>query len=170
MAIEIHPFKTFIPKHMQYLLLGSFTSKDINTNPRYDWYYSNGRNQFWTLIEEVYEVNLPTKASKKNLFSKLSIGITDIIYRCNRTRNISLDNVLKVIEYQPDIPKLIQYNLKAVFFSSRFVENLYKKNFSNLIKIYPKTNLVYLPSPSPRYAAMSRADKIKKYKQLLPKL
>jgi hypoxanthine-DNA glycosylase len=169
MAVEIHPFETFSPKDMQYLLIGSFTSKDAYSNSEYNWYYSNGRNQFWSLIEQVYNVRLPDKQSKLTLFSNLGIGITDIIYKVNRTRDSSLDNVLKVIEYNPNIDSLLAKNLKAVFFSSRFVEDHFTKNFSNLIDKYSNTEFLYLPSPSPRYAAMSKLEKIEKYKKLLPK-
>lgn len=169
MPIEIHPFKTFTPKNMRYLILGSFTSKDAFSNPNYDWYYSNGRNQFWPLIEKVYNTNLPDKKTKMKLFTSLRIGIADMIYKCARTQDSSLDTVLKVKVLNPDIPKLLQKKLHSVFFSSRFVENLFKRNFANLIKEYPKTKLVYLPSPSPRYARISMKEKVRRYKKLLPK-
>jgi hypothetical protein len=50
------------------------------------------------------------------------------------------------------------------------VEHLFRKNFKNTICQYPKIKLVTLPSPSPRYAAMNRQEKITRYKELLPKL
>jgi hypothetical protein len=33
----------------------------------------------------------------------------------------------------------------------------------------PSVKFITLPSPSPRYAAMSKEEKIKKYKEVLPK-
>lgn len=170
MAIEVHPFEAFIPSNIKFLLLGSFTSKDSKKDVDYDWYYSNGRNQFWNLIEKVYNTNLDTKEQKMNLFTNLGIGITDIIYKCNRTKNSSLDNVLEVIEYNSGLEDILSRNLISVFFSSRFVENQFKKNFSNLIEKYNNIEYIYLPSPSPRYAAISKEEKILRYKQLLPKL
>lgn len=170
MGIETHRFKDFTPAGMKYLLLGSFTSKDSRKGVEYDWYYSNGRNQFWPLIEGVYKLKLDSKESKMALFSKLRLGITDIIYKCNRTSNSSLDNALEVLEYNPRIPYILKNNLKIVFFSSRFVEDLFRKIFSEQIELYPETKFIYLPSPSPRYAMMSKAQKIQKYAELLPKL
>ncbi|MCA9386896.1 hypothetical protein KC669_02565 [Candidatus Dojkabacteria bacterium] len=170
MAIEVHPFEDFIPKNINYLLLGSFTAKDSRKGIEYDWYYSNGRNQFWNLIEKVYDTKLETIDSKVELFTNLGIGITDIIYKCNRTKNSSLDNALDIIEYNPRLEAIISRNLKSVFFSSRFVETQFKRNFSELIDKYQKTKFIYLPSPSPRYAAMSKEEKVLKYKELLPKL
>lgn len=76
---EIHPFPDFVPPGIRYLILGSFIAKDGLTNPKYDWYYSNGRNQFWKIIEQVYDVALPDKASKQELFTRLKIGIADLI-------------------------------------------------------------------------------------------
>lgn len=170
MAIETHPFGDFIPKNINYLLLGSFTSKDSKKGVEYDWYYSNGRNQFWNLIERVYDIKLETKYSKINLFTALGIGIADIIYKCNRTKNSSLDNVLDIIEYNSRLDYILNQNLKSVFFSSRYVENLFNQNFTHLKEKYNKTKFIYLPSPSPRYAAMSKEEKILRYKELLPKL
>lgn len=170
MGIEIHPFENFVPKGMEYLILGSFTSKDSRKGVDYDWYYSNGRNQFWPLIEKVYEVSLKDKNSKIDLFTRLGIGITDIIYKCNRTKKSSLDNVLEVIEFNPRLSDIFSKDLKAVFFSSRFVEKKFNKFFADLITKYPDTQFIYLPSPSPRYAAMSKDEKVKRYRELLPAL
>ncbi len=107
MNIETHPFGNFIPGKISYLFLGSFTSKDAKKGVDYDWYYSNGRNQYWSLIEQVYDIKLNNKKDKVKLFDKLEIGIADVIY---------------------------------------------------------------LPSPSPRYAAMSKDEKVSVYKKVLPPL
>lgn len=169
MKLETHPFKDFVPNNIKYLLLGSFTAKDSKKGTKYEWYYSNGRNLFWKLIEEVYKTTLPDKKSKMALFEKLGIGITDIMYKAVRVNFTSLDKDLKVVEFNPNIPNILSNNLTAVFFSSRFVENLFLKTFAEEIEKYPDTKFLYLPSPSPRYAAMSRQEKIAIYKQLLPK-
>jgi len=49
--IEVHPFGDFVPRNTQYLLLGSFTTKPSDDYP---WFYANGRNYFWPILEEVY--------------------------------------------------------------------------------------------------------------------
>lgn len=164
---EVHPFGNFIPKNSNYLVLGSFTTKPYKG---YDFFYSNGRNQFWPIIEEVYKVRLETTNKKKILFSKLHIAIADIIYSCERIKNSNLDVNLKDIILNNTIERILsENNINKIFFTSRFVEKLYRKNFKELIRNYSKINLITLPSPSPRYALLTKKQKVDKYKELLPK-
>ncbi len=170
MKIETHPFDSFIPENIRYLFLGSFTSKDAKKGVDYDWYYSNGRNQFWPLIEKVYGLPLKSKKDKVALFNDLGIGIADIIYKCSRKENSSLDNKLEIIEFNQALRGIFDNELESVFFSSRFVEKLFHKNFDFLVNQFTNTKFTYLPSPSPRYAAMSKDEKVKIYKANLPSL
>ena len=167
--IEIHPFGIFCPPKANYLLLGSFTA--VKKDDSYDWFYGSKRNQFWPMIEEVYAVKLPDKKSRQNLFTKLSIAIADMIYQCERKDGNSLDsNLINFVFNMEGLNKLFGENpLQKVFFSSRFVEKQFRKNFEDLITKYPNIEFVTLPSPSPRYAAMSQTEKIKRYRKIFPK-
>lgn len=167
--IEVHPFEIFLPTKFEYLLLGSFTTNKVGLDCKYDWYYGSKRNQFWSIIENTYNVKLPDIKSKKNLFEKLHLGIADIIYSCERKDGNSSDSNLINIVYNPKINKLISVpSLKTLYFSSRYVEKLFKKVYKNNLDPFPKLNLITLPSSSPRYALISKAEKIQLYKQLLP--
>jgi len=170
MPTEIHPFKDFIPVNIKYLILGSFTSKDAKKGVLYDWYYCNGRNQFWSIIEQVYNVSLPTTEEKKKLFNTLQIGITDIIRKCERIQFNSLDKSLRLIEFNPSIPRIISEDIDTIYFTSRFVERLFHKAYSNNICEPKKMKFVCLPSPSPRYAMLSKMDKVQIYRNLLPEI
>ena len=162
--LETHPFPPFVPPQTRYLLLGSFTGKPT---PGYDWYYCTKTNQFWPILEAVYHTPLLTKSAKQRLFTRLRLAVTDIIYKCQRKKGNSLDsNLINIVYNTPAIQKILDnYQIKRIFFSSRFVE----KNFK---KLFPHVSIpfVTLPSPSPRYAAMSKSDKIKRYRELLPSL
>lgn len=168
--IETHPFGTFVPKDCKYLFLGTFTGKIID--PSYDWFFGTKRNQFWPMLEEVFGLPLKSKDEKQNLFTDLGIAMTDIILECERSENTNADNNLINIVYNTKaITKVIdEHRIKAVFFSSRMAEKLFKKVFKDLIAKHPEISLVTLPSPSPRYAAMTKSKKIERYKELLPKL
>jgi len=169
--IETHPLGNFIPENIKYLLLGSFAAKGITMEPGYDWYYGSGRNQFWKILELVYNIKLPDKEAKIKLFKKLNMGIADIIYQCERKHGSSLDANLINIIYNPDLEDIIKnHAIKTIFFSSRFVENSYRRIFKDLIKETSQIKLITLPSPSPRYAAMTINQKVKRYKELLPAL
>ena len=119
----------------------------------------------------MYSVKLTNKKDKESLFDRLGIAISDVILSCERKSNSNLDMNLANIVLNINIKNIIEgNNLRKIFFSSRFVEKLFKKHFRDLITGHPEIEFITLPSPSPRYAAMSKSEKISKYKQLLPKL
>ena len=175
--IETHAFGNFVPQDAKYLILGSFTAKQAVKehtayDDSYDWFYATKRNQFWPILEAVYELELNDKLSKQKLFSELGIAMADIILQCERKDGNNLDNNLMNFIYNVDaIAEILDNNqIEKIFFSSRFVENKFKKVFKDIINHHPNTELVTLPSPSPRFARMSKEQKIMKYKELLPKL
>src|SRR3989304_6979859 len=116
--IETHPFGVFVPPHARFLLLGSFTTKQFEG---YDWFYSNKRNQFWPILEEVYEIKLSTKPEKQKLLSKLETAIADIILSCERKFNSNLDmNLTNIIYNTEAINKILRENkIETIYFTSR---------------------------------------------------
>ncbi len=167
--IEVHPFGNFIPRKVKYLMLGSFVTKPSNS---YEWFYANGRNQFWPIMREVYGLEFKTKDQQQKLFTRLEMALADIILSCERKNNSNLDVNLFNVVYNTQAIKdiIIKKRIKKIFFTSRHVENLFNKIFKDIGNLTKDIELICLPSPSPRYAAMSKVGKIKKYKQLLPKL
>ncbi len=163
--IEKHPFRNFVPKNANYLLLGSFAGRN---EPGYNWFYSNSRNHFWPIIEKVYNRKLPTIKSRQVLFSKLGIAISDVILSCERKKKDNADTSLVNCTFNiKAISKILAQNkISTIFFSSKFTEGLFRRHF----KVDQEVYFVTLPSPSPRYARMSKAKKISFYKALLPKL
>lgn len=174
--IETHPFGSFVPIKAKYLLLGSFTTKeafDDKKKAAYVWFYSNGgRNQFWPILEETYGLVLRTRVEMQHFFTDLHMALADIIYQCERKKTSNLDiNLTNIVYALDDITKILKENeIEKIFFTSRFVENTFRRVFKNVISQYPKTQLITLPSPSPRYAQMTKIEKVKRYKELLPKL
>lgn len=175
--IETHPFGDFIPPNARYLILGSFTGRQAvkgtrATDDSYDWYYGTKRNQFWPIIEGVYGVELPDKTSRQMLLSDLGIAMADIIYQCERKEGNNLDsNLANIVFNTKGIAKILENNsIVRILFSSRFVEKKFRQVFKDTIAQHQAIELVTLPSPSPRYAQLSKDQKIAKYKELLPKL
>lgn len=167
--IEKHPFGDFIPKKTRYLMLGSFVTKPSNP---YEWFYANGRNQFWPIMQEVYGLEFSTTDQQQKLFIQLKMALADIILSCERRKNSNLDmNLFNIVYNIQAITAIIsKHKIQKIFFTSRHVENLFSKVFKDISQITSKIELICLPSPSPRYAAMSKAEKIARYKALLPKL
>lgn len=169
---ETNPFKVFTPSNARYFILGSFAAKDGKEGHNYNWYYSNGRNKFWPILEKVYGVELRDKKTQQKLFEKLSIAIADIIYQCERVGNSSLDVSLQkfIYNYSPIAKTLAANPIQRILFTSRFVETHYRRHFKELINKFPQVELITLPSPSPRYASMRFEEKIRVYSQYLPKV
>ena len=167
--VEVHPFGEFVPENPRYLFLGTFTAKI--TDPSYDWFFASKRNQYWTIMSEVYGRDLKTKEQKQKLFTDLKMAITDVIWSCERSEGTNADNNLIDIEFNTEaIKEIIEKNkIKKIFFSSRGAEKLFKKEWKELVAKHPEIELVTLPSSSPRYAAMAKSEKIKRYKELLPR-
>lgn len=168
--IETHPFGSFVPQNPRFLFLGTFTAKV--DDPSYDWFFTSKRNQFWIIMTEVYGIKLTNKQEKENLFANLKMAITDVILQCERSQNSNADNnLINLVFNIKTINKIILENkIETIFFSSRMAEKLFKKNFKEIIMKFPEINLVTLPSSSPRYAAMTKLEKIRHYKELLPNL
>lgn len=162
---EIHPFGDFVPTNARYLLLGSFPARQGG-----DWFYGSKRNQFWQIIERVYGVRLRDKIDKKVLFSKLRIAVADIIYQCGRINDSSLDfNLTNIVYNTKGIGKVLrEQKIQKIFFTSRYVETRFRSQFRDIIEQFVGVELVTLPSPSPRYAAMTKEEKILRYKKVLP--
>ena len=173
---ETHAFGNFVPRGAKYLISGSFTVKQaVKGTPAYDdsynWFYDKKRNQFWPILEAVYGLELKDTVSRQKLFIKLGIAMADIIYQCERTNDSNLDvNLTNLVYNTKAITRILaKYPIGKILFTSRFTEKKFKQIFKKIIVHYPNIELVTLPSPSPRYAAMRLSEKIEKYKELLPK-
>ena len=165
--IETHPFEAFVPKGIEYLIIGSFPGREHTQSPvpEGQWFYGARRNQFWKILEDVYGRELRNRTEKEALFTELRMGITDVVKSAVRLQNTNMDQNLDIIEYNHERIGAIlkKKTLKKVFFTSRFVEKVFKREFPD----YHYTEV--LPSPSPRYATLSRAQKVALYKEKLPK-
>lgn len=166
---ETHPFGAFSPAGARYLILGSFAPR-ARDGRYHDWFYGNTRNQFWTILGNIYGRALRTKEDKRLLLGERKIAITDIIYTCERIKGSSLDaNLINPVYHVELITALLRDNpIEKIYFTSRFVEQRFKKHFVKLTQGFPGVELVTLPSPSPRYAAMSLEEKIRIWRGLLP--
>ena len=167
--IETHPFGDFIPAKTRYLMIGSFVTKPSNP---YEWFYANGRNQFWPIMESVYGLNYNTKEKQQRLFIDLEMALTDIILSCERKNNSNLDTNLFNITYNtPAINSIIsEKRIEKVYLTSKYVEKMFRQQLKETLLVDTQLELIVLPSSSPRYAMMTKQEKIQRYKELLPNL
>ncbi len=170
MTLEYHPFGSFIPPDVQYLVVGTFPGRQFSQRAAEenkadaDAFGYGGRNQFWRIMEKLYDVNLPTRDSKKQLFQSLNIGLVDVIQACRRKKASNLDTDLTdIIWNQAEFDRIFEENMiEKVFCTGKAVAQIFQK-------WYPEQTCVALPSPSPLYAMMRFEEKYEFYKEVFPK-
>ena len=164
-TIETHPHKVFIPPNAKVIIIGSFPGRGHAAESDNEWFYESKRNQFWKIISAVYQIELNDVTQKKKLFREKGIAIGDLFYKVKRTKDNNSDSSLQVIEYNDKaLSKIFKTKkFQIIFFTSKYIEKEFKKLFPAM------ENIASLPSPSPRVATISLADKIKAYKMILPK-
>jgi hypoxanthine-DNA glycosylase len=169
MDLEYHPFGSFIPKNVQYLVVGTFPGRQYSQRTKEEneadinAFSYGGRNQFWRIMERIYDVELPTRACKKQLFDNINVGLLDLIHACRRKNQSNLDSDLVDIVWNKAAFDLIfqEKNIKKVLCTGKGVADIFQK-------WYPEIPYIALPSPSPLYASMRFEDKVIFYKNVFP--
>ena len=164
---ETHPFGAYIPENTQYLLLGSFPCKNKDGNYGQWFYCGSGRNLFWELFEAVYEADLQSLISKKQLLTSLGIAITDVakvIRRKSEDRKLFCkDTNLEIIKLNSDeIRNILETRaIQKIYFTSKYVADVYCKLIKPVIdaKNIPTITLLS-PSPQAAIAYSTRQDVI----------
>ncbi len=152
-----HPFDPLIDKHSKILILGSFPSIKSFEDA---FYYAHPRNQFWPIMERLFDVSLEDNESKKIFALSHGIALYDTYGSLQRSQGNSSDSNLSDLRPN-DIPALLeQYPaIKKVFCTG-------KKSYDGMRKYFPDllVPVLLLPSTSPAYAAMRFEDKLEAYR------
>lgn len=172
---EVHPFGMYVPSNARYLLLGSFPGRQaFKTSDAYeasyDWFYRSRRGQFWSILEAVYNRPLATPAEQQRLMDELKIALGDVIESCERKKDTNADTDLINITYNTEaVASVLRIHpINTIYFTSSFVAASFRTHFKRIQDAHPHLAYITLPSPSPRYARMTKAEKIRRYRSLLP--
>ncbi len=151
-----HPFEPIVSDDSLILILGSFPSIKSFEN---QFYYAHPKNQFWTIISKIFEVQLSNIDQKRNFLNRQKIALWDVVESCEREN--SLDSNLKNIKINK-IDKLLEKypSIRTIAFTGRKAEQLYKKEFKNI-----KIATLLLPSPSPAYCRITIDEKAEAYRE-----
>ncbi len=153
-----HPFDPIVFKDTKTLILGSFPSIKSFEN---DFYYAHPRNQFWKILEAVTGYPVNNRDQKIWLLKECRFGLWDMIASCQRGNSLDVSLEDEVVN---DIPALLSAYpaISKIAFTGKKAQALFETHFS-----YLEIERVYLPSPSPAYAAMTFEEKVRKYKEEL---
>lgn len=155
---ESHPFDPIVFSDTQTLILGSFPSIQSVAN---DFYYGHPRNQFWPILSRITGYPVGNRDQKVWLLKESKLGVWDMIASVRRSN--SADSMLED-EVVNDIPALLEKypSIHHIAFTGRKAEALWRLHYD-----YLEMKTLYLPSPSPAYAAMSLATKSQKWQEIL---
>jgi len=156
--VLVHPFDPIVFKDTHTLILGSFPSiKSFENN----FYYAHPQNQFWKILEAISGYPVHNRDQKIWLLKEMKLGLWDMIGSCSRDN--SLDSSLEDEEVN-DIPALLERypSIQKIAFTGKKAQALFETHFG-----YLEITRVYLPSPSPAYAAMRFEEKAARYGEAL---
>ncbi len=156
--MQTHPFKPIVFNDTHTLILGSFPSlKSFENN----FYYAHPRNQFWKILEAISGYPVNNRDQKIWLLKETGLGLWDVVGRCRREN--SADSSLSDTEPNDIEGLLARYPaIRRVAFTGKKAQSLFEKHFGFL-----EIERIYLPSPSPAYAAMKMDEKIRIYGEKL---
>jgi hypoxanthine-DNA glycosylase len=154
----VHPFPPILDQNTRILFLGSFPSI---ASFEQAFYYAHPRNAFWSILEEIFDVQLETNEAKKVFCFEQGIGLWDVIGSCERS-NSSDTNLKNCIPN--DFKKLLEEfpNIQVLAFTGKKSHDLFMKYFKDL-----EIEKVLLPSTSPAHAAMKFEEKKEIYENIL---
>lgn len=169
-----NPFKPFVPFNAVRLVVGTIPPHRfcLTFNPHPPslkkgdvlFYYGSKDNHFWPLIENTCHVRFSyidtnnAIEERKMFLQSRQLGITDMVERCNRNGNSSLDCELRNIEYRkldelltkhPSINELIYTSLFAKCCAARFLSAPHYRQERFFLwknKCY-RYHVLYSPSP-----------------------
>ncbi|MGE4294465.1 MAG: uracil-DNA glycosylase family protein [Campylobacterales bacterium] len=146
-----HPFDPVIFKTSRTLILGSFPGPKAIAN---GFYYTAPTNQLWPILAAVFNDEVH---DKRKFLADRALAMADAIAACERRGNSSKDEDLTVLKWL-DLAALLQQHpqIKQIVCTSRYVEKTARKQLKTAAIDTP---IVYLPSPSMRFAKMGLAQK-----------
>lgn len=123
---ERHPSWYHPIPDMEILILGSFppppNKEGFRKSRHYEFYYPNRRNKFWDILAKAGGIQPPVHSQgddavteRKQIMTKLKVGIENIAKVVKRKGRSSRDSDLEIIEYH-DIDQIVTNakNLKTI--------------------------------------------------------
>ena len=158
MSVIHHGFPPISNGNSRILILGTFPSP---LSREKNEYYGNPRNQFWRILQEVFDEPFVTVdyEQKKALLYTNSVAVWDVIAKCEADG--ALDSTIKNPEYNTDLPMFILENgINRVFFNGNNAFMFYRRGIGNI-------NKNVLPSTSPANAGMRIDRKVQLWREAL---
>ena len=144
------------------LVLGTAPSRE---SLRLRQYYGHARNLFWPLMGELFSFDANANYEKrcKHLIDH-RVAVWDVAHRCKR--ELSADQTIRDVAPNDFAAFLDSHEqVRAIFWNGRKSEELFRRLvLPTLGARLEALHIEGLPSTSPAHAAMSRADKLDRWR------
>ena len=136
-----HPFEPVYDSQSKILILGTMASPKSR---EYGFFYGHPQNNFWRVLANIFEVDLPNSIEdKKKFLLKNKIAVWDVLHSCEISG--ADDNSIKNPVVNDFSEILANSKIKTVFTTGMTATKLYTKYCEEKTKI----STIYLPSTSP---------------------
>ena len=151
-----HPFDPIADERSRVLVLGSFPSIKSFENR---FYYAHPRNQFWPIMEALFDVSLTGNESRRRFALAHGIAMWASLVRTDG--NSSDANLAQLTPN--DIAGFLKTHpsIRHIFCTGKKAYEGCKKHFPDL-----PVPCTLLPSTSPAYAAMPYEKKVQAFRQI----
>lgn len=159
-------FEPLVDHQPECLILGSMPSVISLNEHRY---YANPHNAFWWIVAELLGLKPDLNYQQRcQGLTQSGFALWDVLYDCERRGSADsaiVRNTEKVNDFESFFAK--HPTLKLLAFNGAAAERIFMQHCSGLLNSHNYLATVRLPSTSPAYAAMSRANKLQAWRAAL---
>lgn len=160
-------FPPVVPAHPKLLILGSMPGvRSLELGQ----YYGHPRNLFWPFMGEL--CNIPPELPYATRIARLlqtGIALWDVLHRCTRPGSLDAD-IAPHSEESNDLAGLLDTHpgIRAICFNGKKAEQAFHRHVRPQFPapLLDRFTLLPLPSTSPANAALSRAEKLARWRAI----
>lgn len=132
-------------------------------------YYAHPQNIFWWIMAQLYGFRVDASyASRVQQLTLSGVAAWDVLNDCERPGSLD-SSIVKGSERVNDFVALLQDTptLKLIVFNGGVAKQLFMRHCNKFLSAYPALETIQLPSTSPAYAAMAKAQKLQIWRDAL---
>jgi hypoxanthine-DNA glycosylase len=166
LPVKITSFPPIVSENATVLVLGSMPGK---TSLQRQQYYAHGRNVFWYIMERICGAcERSSYTEKVQQLREAGIALWDVLQHCEREG--SLDSKIdRTTEVANDFETLLNAypRIRCIFFNGQKAATAFQRHVWPGLPadIRERVALATLPSTSPAHAALSKEDKLARWRR-----
>jgi len=163
-SVQIRGFAPLLGIDPRVLILGSMPS--VASLDRQE-YYGKPQNAFWSIMGELFGAGPELEYGERvDKLTAAGIAVWDVLAACVRPGSLDSAIVAGSEEINDFVTLLAQFpQVGHIFFNGRKAEQLFRRVVLPQVQVVrPGLHFISLPSTSPAMAALSRAEKMQRWR------